>query len=177
MNMENDAIANFFDQESLPYKLDREKSVIYLSANLEAIGYKIISLRFIGSGDILEISLPELFQVDNKVFKGILMQKLLELQKDIILLKFYLYTLDNGQQWIGVYLEIPLFEISISQEQLYAYLNFLINKIKNLIPRLQHILATGKEPQKKSKVEELLDEMSPEAIEQLTKLLEKRKKS
>lgn len=172
-----DAIAEILTQENIAYELDREKSRIYLAAELGKIGRKAIVIRVIGNGDILEIEAPGLFQVNEKVFKGIFMQKLLELQGNMSLLKFYHYTLKNGEQWIGVFLEFPLFDNPLTSEQLFSCLSHLTAKLKEFIPRLQHILATGNEPPQKSELEQLLDDMSPEAVEKLARLLENRKQS
>lgn len=148
-----DAIAELLDRNNVGYNFTSEKNALVIYAKLENAEDRPIGLRIIQNGEILEINAFALFKLNGKVFKNLLMENILKIQDSTPLLKFYLHTVENKDEWIGAAIDFPLPNRKLLNNSALECIEFLINSLDKNIPRLQHILDTGCEPTQKFTVE------------------------
>ena len=141
-----DAIADLFDRNDVGYNFTPKKNSLIIYASLKNTEDRPIGLRIIHNGEILEINAAALFQLNDKVFKNLLMENILKIQDSTPLLKFYHHTLKNKDEWIGAAIDFPLLDRQLSNNSLIECICFLIGSLDENIFRLQHILDTGYNP-------------------------------
>lgn len=139
-------IASLLEQENINYMFNREKSFLFLGIALEDIKEQGIVIKILENGSILQFFAPLLFQISGRVHKGLVMQKILELQFKTPLLKFICSTVDTNKQYIEARIDFPLYDDPLRREDLFSCLNFIGAKLTEQLPRLQHILDFGCEP-------------------------------
>lgn len=136
-------IANLLEQENINYMFNREKSFLFLGIALEDIKEQGIVIKVIENGNILQFSAPLLFQISDRVHKGLVLQKILELQLKTPLLKFVCSTVDTNKQYIEARMDFPLYDDPLRKKDLFSCMNFMGAKLTEQLPRLQHILDFG----------------------------------
>ena len=140
------AIANLLEQKNINYMFNREKSFLFLGIALENIKEQGIVIKVIENGNILQFSAPLLFQIGDRVHRGLVMQKILEMQFKTPLLKFICSTVDTNKQYIEARMDFPLYDDPLRSEDLFSCMNFMGAKLTEQLPRLKHILDFGCEP-------------------------------
>lgn len=148
MTMTLKAIADILDRWNIGYYADPTETYLRLETKSQHIEDLPVYLRAVQNGQIISINAPALFNVNEKVFKDIFLGKLLELHNSISLINFYLNTYQNGEEWVGASIEMPLFERQLAHMNLFYCMAHLTYHLKVIIPRFQHILDTGREPKK-----------------------------
>ena len=106
-----------------------------------------IIIRTLENGKIVRITAPLLFQISDRVHKGLVMKKILEFQFKTPLFKFICSTVDTNKHYIEAKIDFPLYDDSLRSEDLFFCLNFIRAKLIEQLPHLQHILDFGCEPQ------------------------------
>lgn len=140
------AIANILDRWDIGYHVDPTETYLRLETKSQNIEDRPVYLRATQNGQVLNINAPGIFKLNEKVFKAVFLEKLLELQDSIYLINFHLNTYQNGEEWVGASIDMPLFDRKVTYQNLFSCMVHLSNHLKEIIPRLQHILATGCEP-------------------------------
>ena len=140
-------IAHFLEQEDIGYMFNRDKSFLFLGIKLGDFKEQGIVIRILENGKIVQLAAPLLFQIDGSVHKGIVMQKILEFQLRTPLLKFICSTVDTSKQYIEARIDFPLYDSPLHGDNLFFCLDLIRIKLTEQLPRLQHILNCGCEPQ------------------------------
>lgn len=140
------AIADILIREDIDYMFDREKNFLFVAIKLDDIKEQGIVIKVIENGKIVQVVAPLLFKINGSVHKGAVMQKIFELQFKTPILKFSCNTLENNKQYIEARIDFPVYRSTFAQNDLFFCFNFLRAKLIEQLPRLQHVLATGCEP-------------------------------
>lgn len=143
------AIADLLDRNDIGYNFTPTKNSLIIYARLENAEDRPIGMRIAHNGKILEINAAALFKVDGKVFKNLLIENMLKIQDTTPLIKFYLHTIKEKEEWIGAAIDYPLPSREALGYGAIECICFLINTIDDNIVRLHHILDTGFEPPQK----------------------------
>lgn len=139
------AVADILDRWDIGYYADSQENFLHLGVKSPNVGTRIILLGAIQNGLVVNINAPMIFKLNNKVFKAVFLEKLLELQNSLVLTNFYLNTHSNGEEWVGASIDLPLFEGELTYQSLFSCMTHLTNHLKEIVPRFRHILATGNE--------------------------------
>jgi hypothetical protein len=165
------SIAHFLHQQGIHCEVDQVNSRIYLVINKKNLGRQYLAIQVSGQGNLVEFCVPNLFQLKDQVFKGVFMQTLLTIQRDVPLLKFLYVPTDES---VAASIEIPLLDSPLTEANLLYCLEQLIVGLDEAMPRLQQVLATGKDPGQKSELEKWIEQMPQESFKQLAQLLQER---
>lgn len=147
-------IAETFQKLNIGFELDKAQSRLYLLAkgkNLNPQQYCIVNVR--AKGELVEIILPRLFQIQGQVFKGVFLQTLLTIQDETPLIKFWYVPKEES---VYASIELPLVDTSLTEANLIVSINKLITSVDEIIPRLQQVLVTGNDPGKVSELYKLI---------------------
>jgi hypothetical protein len=157
------------------YTQDVEKSVIHTGIKAENVENFQIMIQVAEEGEFLQIWVPQLLQVKDHVFKGVLFQTLLHISYQTKLLRFE-YDPSDGE--VRVSIEIPIEDGNFTERQLWRCLQALAFVDRQVMPRLQAVLAYGEDPGKEddlsSMAQGLLDQLPPEMVDTLARVLAER---
>ncbi|MEL6929490.1 MAG: hypothetical protein AAFO95_12745 [Cyanobacteria bacterium J06600_6] len=147
-----DAIADLLDRNDIGYHFTPTKNSLIIYSRFKEFRDRPIGLRIIHNGEILEINAAALFQLKDKVFKNLLMEKLLKIQNTTTLLKFYILNVGDEGEWIGAAINYPLGNLEFWDTGAIECIRLLISSLAKNHVSLQHMLATG---------QELIEDLSP----------------
>lgn len=155
----------------IPYQFDQQNSRIGLFLTLktgEEIPFTIDTRE---GGSWLDICAPNLLQVKDSVFKGVVFQTLLTIAWETPIIRYF-HNPNNAS--ISASIDLPLLDMTITDCTLISCLTLMANSLVEAIPRLRHVLATGTDPGRKSYLEQLVEQMPSDSLTEMAKLIQLR---
>ena len=166
------AIAQYLDNRKWKYKVDEAKSRIITGVKADNVENFAIVFQLLHEGKSLQIYVPQLLEVKNSVYKGVLFQSILSFLWDYPLVRFEYDRLDGE---IRATVDLLLEDAPLTDRQCDRALSVLIELVDtNLMPRMQAILATGNDPGRKVLAKKILDRMPDEMVDLLSEAIRDR---
>jgi hypothetical protein len=169
-------ISQYLDNREWRYHLESEKSRIITGVKADHVEDFLIVISLKEDGEYLELAAPQLLQVKDHVYKGVLFQTMLAISWQVKMLRWE-YDPSDGE--IRASIGFPLEDSPLTEKQFNRVLSGLIQLVDEMaMPRLKTVLATGEDPGEKQMGEQLLDAMEqafPEMVELLAQAIEARK--
>ncbi|MGA0200041.1 MAG: hypothetical protein ACO3NK_13175 [Prochlorotrichaceae cyanobacterium] len=139
-----ETIATYLDRRGWRYQLEPEQSRIVTGVQAENIDTLQIVIRLREDGEYLDLFSPNLLNVKDHVYKGVLFQTLLHLSWESKLLRWE-YDPSDGEVRASVL--IALEDNSLTERQFNRLLESLIDLVdRQSMPRIQSVLSTGNDP-------------------------------
>lgn len=158
------------ERNNWKYKTFTDQRLILIGVKGENVPHIGIALRLGEDGEFLQFHVPTLLSVKDSVFKEVVFQTLLTLNYQNKLVKFE-YDPTDGEVIAAI--ELPLEDGGLTDRQFDRCLESLIMVVDRMaMPRLQAVLATGKDPGQKNRAKMLAESMSPEQISLLREVFE-----
>ena len=165
-------IAQHLDSLEWTYEIDEAKSHIVTGVKAENVERFIIVIQLLQNGEIVKVYTPQLLNIKDHVFKGVLFQAMLGLMWEYSLVRFE-YDPRDGD--ICASIDLLLEDTSLSQKQLDYALRVLVEAIDDYaMPRIKEILATGIDPGRKQLAARMLQQMPEDMVELLAEALQER---
>lgn len=151
------SIAQFLNQLGWNYSVDTANSRIITGVQAQNVEEFSIVFQLSEEGEFLQIYAPNLLQIYDCVFKGLVFQTILVISREINLLRFEYDPIEGA---IHVSIDLPLEETELTERQFNRCLSSLIQLVDEVVmPRLKAVLATGEDPGFQYLAERLLEEM------------------
>lgn len=163
-----ETVCQVFDSQKIPYHYDRQAGRVGLVINLKSTGEIPLIIQVRDQEAWLDICVSKLLQVKDSVYKGVIFQTLLTSTWETAMVRYFHNSNDGS---ISASIDLPLLDMNLSERSLMYCLTLLIDSLNDVMPRLQCILATGRDPGHKSQLEQLLDQMPAESLERLAQLI------
>lgn len=165
-------ITQYLDSQNWTYEVDEAKSHVVTGVKAENVEQFIIIIQLLHDGELVRIYTPQLLNIKDHVFKGILFQAMLNLMWEYSLVRFE-YDSTDGE--ICASIDLLIKDTALSQKQLDSVLRVLIDAVDAYaMPRIKEILATGIDPGRKQLAERMLQQMPEEMLELLAEALQER---
>ena len=165
-------ITQCLDSWGWTYEVDEAKSHVVTGVKAKNVEQLIVVIQILHDGELVRIYAPQLLNVKDHVFKGILFQAMLGLMWEYSLVRFE-YDSTNGD--ICASIDLLIEDASLSQKQLDSALRVLIDAVDAYaMPRFQAILATGIDPGRKQIAASMLQQMPEDMLDLLAEALEER---
>ena len=169
-------IAHYLDNRQWNYNLQPEKDRIVTGVAAENVDPFLIVISLKENGEYLEIAAPELLQVKDHIYKGVLFQTLLALTWSSKMLRWEYDPMDGE---VRASIAFPLEDAPLTEQQFNCALSGLIQLVDEVaMPRIQTVLETGTDPGEKDLGERLLltlQEVFPGSLTMLEQALADRK--
>ena len=166
-------LVEYLDNRDWNYQVDDENNRIVTGVIADNVEDFWIIIQLSEEGEFIQFIVPELLQIKEHVYKGLIFQTMLNIQWEVKMLRFE-YDLIEGN--IRASIEIPLENSELTEKQFNRVINALIRIIdENAMPRLKEVLATGYDPGKKKLAENLLNQLPDELVELLEEAIKSRK--
>jgi hypothetical protein len=162
------AICQIFNVQQIPYHYYQQTQQVGLVINLKNSSQVPFMIQERDQGTWLDISVPKLIQVQDSVFKGVIFQTLLTHSYETAMVRYF-YNPNDG--YISASLDLPLLEMNLSERSLMYCLTLLVDSLNDIMPRLRCVISTGRDPGRKSSLEQLVEQMSPESLDQIAQLI------
>jgi hypothetical protein len=129
-------------------------------------------IRVSENGEYLQLQAPQLYEIKEHHYKGIIFQSIASIQYQYKLLRLE-YDIRDGE--IRAAIELPLEDTELSQRQFDRCLDSLIYLTTQIVqPRLNAILASGEDPGTVALAQQLLEQLPPQIVRDLQQLLSDR---
>lgn len=156
------AIAHYLENRNWVYNFDEDNSRIMTGVNAENVEGFLIVIQLTENGEYVQFIAPQLLQVKDQIFKGILFQTMLAINSEVKMLRFE-YDPSDGE--VRASIELPLEDAEFTERQFNRCLSSLIELVDEVaMPRLKTVLATGIDPGRKNLAARLLDGMPDELV-------------
>lgn len=170
-------IAGYLDNRDSKYDFQPENSRIITGVNADNVDPFAIVITLTEEGKYLELAAPQLLQVQNHLYKGVIFQTLLAISWSTKMLRWEYDPIDGE---IRASIGFPLEDSPLTEQQFNRALSGLIHIVDEYaMPRLKIVLATGYDPGEKELGERLLltlQEILPDgSLNLLEKAIEARK--
>jgi hypothetical protein len=168
-------IAKYLDNRNWLYEIDEAKSRIVSGVKSENVEQFIIVIQLLRDGELIQIYVPKLVHVRDRVFKGLLFQSLLHFLWEVCLVRFE-YDPTDGE--IRASIDLILEDADLSERQFNCALSLLVDAIDtHAMPRIKTILATGTDPGRKQLAEKMLQQMPEDLVDLLGQAIRDRQQS
>lgn len=156
------SIAQYLDNRGWVYNLDEVNSRIVTAVQAENVCNFLIVIQLSETGEFVQFVAPQLLQVKDNVFKGILFQTMLAISWEVKMLRFE-YDPSDGE--VRASIELPLEDAELTECLFNRCLSGLTELVDEIaMPRLKAVLATGIDPGRKNLMARLLDGMPDELV-------------
>jgi hypothetical protein len=156
------AIAQYLDNRNWKYVIDEAKSLIVTGVKAENVEELVIAIQLLREGESVQIYVPQLLNVKDSVFKGVLFQSILSFLWDYYLVRVE-YDPRDGE--IRASIDLLLEDSTLTERQCDRALSVLVEVVDtHLMPRMQAILATGNDPGRKQLAERMLEQMPEDLV-------------
>lgn len=147
-------IAQYLDNRHWKYHIQAADSRIITGVIANNVDQLPIAIALKEDGEYLELAAPQLLQVKDHIYKGVLFQTLLAISWEVKMLRWEYDPLDGE---IRASIGFPLEDASLTERQFNRVLGGLIQIVDEYaMPRLQAVLETGIDPAEKALGERLL---------------------
>ena len=154
------------------HEVDEAKSHVVTAVKADNVEQLIFVMQLLHGGELVRIFTPQLLNVKDHVYKGILFQAMLGLMWEYSLVRFE-YDSINGD--ICASIDLLIEDSSLSQKQLGSAIRILIDAVDAYaMPRFQAILATGIDPGRKQLAARMLQQMPEDMLDLLAEALRDR---
>lgn len=168
------SIAQYLDNRDWVYSLDEVNSRIVTAVKSQNVDNFLIAIQISETGEFVQFVAPQLLEVKDNVFKGILFQTMLAISWEVKMLRFE-YDPTDGE--VRASIELPIEDAALTERLFNRCLNGLIELVDEIaMPRLKAVLATGIDPGRKNLAARLLDGMSDELVSLLGEAIALRQK-
>jgi hypothetical protein len=161
-------IAQTLEKHKIPCEYDEPNRRFLLAAKLKNAGWIPISIQLRDDSTWLDICAPNLLQVGEQVYKGVFFQTILTHAWETSMVRFF-HNPNNGS--ISASIDLPLVDMTLTEKVLMYCFTVLLDSLDELMPRLRCVLSTGRDPGRKTYLEQLVDKMPSESLEQLAQLI------
>jgi hypothetical protein len=157
-----DTIAQYLDNRNWKYVAEEAKSRIVTGVKGENVEEFVIVIQLLRDGESVQIYVPQLLNVQDSVFKGVLFQSMLSFLWDYYLVRFE-YDPRDGE--VRASIDLLLEDSTLTERQCDRALSVLVEVVDtHLMPRMQAILATGNDPGRKQLAEKMLAQMPEDMV-------------
>lgn len=137
-------IAQYLDNRGWDYELQKANSQIITGYKAQNVERFFIVIQLQEEGEYLSVFVPELLQVKDHVYKGVVFQTMLAIAWSV---KFLRWEYDPRDGEIRASIGFALEDAALSDRQFNRVLDALIHLVDEVaMPRLQAVLATGNDP-------------------------------
>ena len=173
-----DTIASFLDNRGWFYEINYEASCITTRVQAEHIEDFVIAIRLHEEGRFFEIFAPHVLKnVKKHQYKEAILQTMLCISWETKMLQWE-YDPFDGE--IRAVIEFPLEDAEMTENQFNRCLEGLVQIVDSMaMPRLQTVMATGRDPGDEDAGERLLltlQEQAPGLLDMLERAMESRKR-
>jgi hypothetical protein len=169
-------ITQFLDHREWKYDLQPENERIITGVMAENVDPFLIIISLKENGEYLEIATPQLLQIRDHIYKGVLFQTLLAISWSCKLLRWEYDPMDGE---VRASIVFPLEDATLTEQQFNRCLSALIHIVdQTAMPRIKAVLETGMDPGEKELGERLLltlQEAFPGSLSILERALSDRK--
>jgi hypothetical protein len=170
-------IARYLGERQLPYRLDQTKTRIITGVKAENTEQFTIVIELEEDGEFFKLFAPRLLMgVQDHPYKEAILQTMLCISWETKMLQ---WEYDPADGEIRAIIEFPLEDSILTERQFYRCLSGLVEIVDDIaLPRLQAVMATGKDPGDMEMGERLLltiQEEVPGLLEVLERAMEARK--
>ncbi|NER38666.1 MAG: hypothetical protein F6J93_32725 [Oscillatoria sp. SIO1A7] len=142
-------IARYLDRSDVEYQIDAENSCI-----VSAYSFPFpILIDLQEDGQYMELAVPQLLQVQDHIYKGVLLQTLLAISWETKMLRWEYDPMDGE---IRASIILPLEDAILTEQQFNRCLNSLVELVDGCRSRIEAVLQTGEDPKQKALGERLL---------------------
>lgn len=171
-------IAKYLDNRGWTYTIDEEEDRIVTGVEAENIEDFLIVVQLDEDGKFFKLFAPQVLSgIQNHPYKAAILQTMLYISWETKMLQWE-YDPSDGE--IRAIIEFPLEDSILTEKQFNRCLAALVQIVDDVaMPRLQHVMETGKDPGEEDIGERLLltlQEEAPGLLEMLEKAMEARKK-
>jgi hypothetical protein len=165
-------IAQYLDHRNWKYVVEEPKSRIVTGAKAENVEQFVIVIQLLRDGESVQIYVPQLLNVKDSVFKGVLFQSILSFLWNYYLVRFE-YDPRDGE--VRASIDLLVEDNTLTERQFDRALSLLIEVVDtHLMPRMQTILATGIDPGRKQLAQRMLDQMPEDMVNLLEEAIRDR---
>ncbi|MCT7959638.1 hypothetical protein NG799_12395 [Laspinema sp. D1] len=137
-------IGQYLDNRGWNYDLQEANSQIITGYKAENVEQFLMVIQLQEEGEYLSVFVPELLQVKDHVYKGVVFQTMLAIAWSV---KFLRWEYDPRDGEIRASIGFALEDAALTERQFNRVLNALIHLVDEVaMPRLQAVLATGNDP-------------------------------
>lgn len=168
-----ETIAQYLDRRDWSYELDSANEHIITGVQAENVERFLIVIKLNEGGKFLQVYAPQLLQVKNQVYQGVLFKMMAVLSWEYKLLRLQ-YDPTDGE--VQASMELPLIDAELTEQQFNFCLDTLIQIVdQEAMPRMLTILATGEDPGQKRLVERFLNGAPEDFLNSLEQVLAERR--
>ena len=166
------AIAQYLDNRNWKYVVDEAKSRIVTGVKAENVEQFAIVIQLLRDGESVQIYAPQLLNVKDSVFKGVLFQSILSFLWNYYFVRFE-YDPRDGE--VRASIDLFLEDNTLTERQFDRALSVLIEIVDlHAMPRMQTILATGIDPGRKQLAQRMLEQMPEDMVSLLGEAIRER---
>jgi hypothetical protein len=167
------SIAQFLDNRGWKYRIDSSQSRIVTGVQVENVENFVIVISVLEDGEFVKMYTPQLLQIKDHRFKGVVFQTLLNIAWQVKMLR-YQYDVTDGE--VRAAIELPLEDAPLTERQFNRCLSGLIDLVDRVsMPRIQAVLSNGEDPGDKSIPQRMLEELSDEQLDLLEQVVRLRR--
>lgn len=146
-------LAHFLDRRNWRYQIDPGNERILTGVQAANVAQFLIVLQLSENGEFLQFQAPQMMQVADHVYKGVLLQTMAHIEYQVKLLRLE-YDPADGE--VRASISLPLEDAPLTERQFNRCLEALVQLVdQEAIPRLQTVLATGEDPGQRRQIEQL----------------------
>lgn len=162
-------LAHFLDRRHWRYQVDAANNRILSGVEATNVTQFLIVLQLSEGGEFLQFQAPQLLQVPDHLYKGVLLQTMAHIEYQIKMLRLEYDPIDGE---IRASIELPLEDAALTERQFNRCLEGLVQLVDQVaMPRLKAVLATGEDPGQTHWVKQLVEAMPPGMINWLEQMV------
>jgi len=162
-------LASYLDRRDWRYQIDRDNQCIITGVKAQNLDHFIIILNLSENGEYLQCQAPQIFTLQDHIYKGPFLQTMATIQFQVKMLRLE-YDPSDGE--VRASIELPLEDSQLTQRQFDRALSGLIQLVDgHAVPRLKKVLATGNDPGQPSVEEQLVQAIPTQWIHALAQAL------
>ncbi|NEQ79299.1 MAG: hypothetical protein F6K26_03285 [Moorea sp. SIO2I5] len=161
-------ITQFLDNQNWKYHKIPGQPYILIGITTQHVQQLAVLIKLSENGRYLKFKVPQLLQVKDHVFMGLLFRAMANISYSVKMLRLQ-YDPMSGE--VSASIELPLEDAPLTERQFNRYLEGLVKLVNTTRPRLKAILATGNDPGQKNFVEQLWDAMPTAMQKQLQEIV------
>lgn len=137
-------LARFLDRRNWRYQVDPANTRILTGVQATHVAQFLIVLQLSENGEFLQFQAPQLLQVTDHFYKGVLLQTMAHIQYQVKMLRLEYDPMDRE---VRASIELPVEDAPLTERQFNRCLESLVQLVdQEAMPRLQAVLATGDDP-------------------------------
>lgn len=163
-------LASYLDRRDWRYQIDRDNQCIITGVKAQNLDHFIIILNLSENGEYLQCQAPQIFTLQDHIYKGPFLQTMATIQFQVKMLRLE-YDPSDGE--VRASIELPLEDSQLTQRQFDRALSGLIQLVDHhAIPRLRQTLATGTDPGSPSLAQQMLHALPQDFLSALAQALQ-----